>query len=308
MAGSFVKSLEYFLTFCKFFIQNICVLIIRKYLSFNYQKIFVIQLSENICHSIIRKYLSFNYQKIFVFQLSENICHSIIRKYLSFNYQKIFVFQLSENICHSIIRKYLSFNYQKIFVFQLSEDVCLSIIRKYLCFNVRDDFSPDFENISFDSSKPKKGAKSKSILVGILYRPPDSSGFLKKLNVAISKAENFDNQEVFVLGDLNIDLRNSKKSNSNRIKRYKEFCSLHGLVQLIQEPKRITEKSETLLDHIISISAQKVSQHGVLNLGVSDHQLIYCTRKSPEVKSFSHKYDKIRLMKHYRRELFLKKL
>ena len=177
-------------------------------------------------------------------------------------------------------------------------------IRKDLSFNVREDFSPDFENIFFDLLLPK----SKPILIGILYRPPDSNGFLKKLNVAITKTENFDNQEVFILGDLNIDLTNSKKSNSNGIKRCKEFCSLRGLVQLIQEPTRITEKSETLLDHVISNSAQKVSQHGVLKLGVSDHQMIYCTRKSPKTKSFGHKYVKIRSMKHYSRELFLKKL
>ena len=149
--------------------------------------------------------------------------------------------------------------------------------------------------------------KSKPILVGILYRPPDSSGFLKKLNAAISKTKNFDNQEVYILGDLNIDLTGSRVKNSNGIKRYKEFCSLHGLEQLIQEPTRITEKSETLLDHIISNSAQKVSQHGVLNLGLSDHHMIYCTRKSTKAKSFDHKHIKIRSMKNHNKDLFLKK-
>ena len=177
-------------------------------------------------------------------------------------------------------------------------------IRKDLSFNVRENFSIDLENIFFDLLLPK----SKPILIGIIYRPPDSSGFLEKLNAAISKTENFDSQEVFILGDLNIDLTNSKQSNSNGIKCYKEFCSLHGLVQLIQEPTRITEKSQTLLDHIISNSGKKVSQCGVLNLGVSDHQMIYCTRKSTRTKSFGHKYIKIRSMKNYTKEAFLKKL
>ena len=124
-------------------------------------------------------------------------------------------------------------------------------IRKDLSFNSREDFAPDLENTFFDLLLPK----SKPVLVGILYRPPNSNGFLKKLNAAISKTKNFDNQEVFILEDLNIDLTGSVR-NSNGIKRYKEFCSLHGLEQLIQEPTRITEKSETLLDHIISNSAQ----------------------------------------------------
>ena len=176
-------------------------------------------------------------------------------------------------------------------------------IRKDLSFNLRENFSPDVENIFFDLLLPK----AKPILVGILYRPPSSSGFLKKLDLAISKTENFDNQEVFILGDLNIDLMSSRGSKSNGIKRYKEFCSLHGLRQLIQEATHITETSETLLDHIISNSTQKVSQHGVLNLGLSDHQMIYCTRKSTRAKNYDHKYIKIRSMKNYSRELFLNK-
>ena len=102
--------------------------------------------------------------------------------------------------------------------------------------------------------------------------------------------------------------RNLRRSCRDGIKRYKEFCSLHGLRQLIQEATHITETSETLLDHIISNSTQKVSQHGVVNLGLSDHQMIYCTRKSTRAKNYDHKYIKIRSMKNYSRELFLNKL
>ena len=61
-------------------------------------------------------------------------------------------------------------------------------------------------------------------------------------------------------------------------------------------------------DHIISNSAQKVSQHGVLNLGLSDHQMINCTRRSTRAKCFGHNYIKIRSMKSYNKDLFLKKL
>ena len=57
-----------------------------------------------------------------------------------------------------------------------------------------------------------------------------------------------------------------------------------------------------------SVSAQKVSQHGVLNLSLSDHHMIYCTRKSTKAKSFYHKHIKIRSMKNYNKDLFLKKL
>ena len=78
-------------------------------------------------------------------------------------------------------------------------------------FNPRENFSTEIENIFFDIQLPK----SKPILVGVLYRPPITSGFLDKLTLAISKTDNFDNQEVYVLGDLNINL--SSKDDLSRI-------------------------------------------------------------------------------------------
>ena len=57
-------------------------------------------------------------------------------------------------------------------------------VRNDISFNVRSDFSDEIENIVFDMLLPK----TKPILVGILYRPPDQSKFLDKLSTAISKA------------------------------------------------------------------------------------------------------------------------
>ena len=94
--------------------------------------------------------------------------------------------------------------------------------------------------------------KTKPILIGILYRPPDQSGFLDKLSTAISKTSCFDNQEVYILGDLNINLINNQKHTPYGIKQYQEFCSLHGLKQLITSPTRVTENSSSLLDHVLT--------------------------------------------------------
>ena len=98
-------------------------------------------------------------------------------------------------------------------------------IRNDISFNVRGDFSSEIENIFLDIFLPK----TKPILIGILYRPPDQSGFLDKLSTAISRTTCFDNQEVYILGDLNINLINNQKHTPNGIKHYQEFCSLHGL-------------------------------------------------------------------------------
>ena len=91
------------------------------------------------------------------------------------------------------------------------------------------NFSSEVEDIFLDMLLPK----TKPILIGILYRPPDQSKFLDKLSTAISETDNFDAQEVYILGDLNINLINNQKHTPNGIKRYKEFCSLNGLKQLL---------------------------------------------------------------------------
>ena len=101
--------------------------------------------------------------------------------------------------------------------------------------------------------------KTKPIFIGILSRPLDQSKFPDKLSTAISETKNFDDQEVYILGDLNINLINNQKHTPNGIKRYKEFCSLNGLKQLLTLPTRITKNSTSLLDHDLKNSADRVS-------------------------------------------------
>ncbi len=124
-------------------------------------------------------------------------------------------------------------------------------IRNDISYNVRENFSNEFENIFFDIHLPK----TKPILMGILYRPPDQSGFLENLSQAISETHSFDNQEVYILGDLNIDMIGKPPL----AKLHKEICSLHGLTQIIDSPTRITEETSTLIDHILTNSIEKIS-------------------------------------------------
>ena len=177
-------------------------------------------------------------------------------------------------------------------------------IRNDISFNPRGNFSSEVENIFLDMLLPK----TKPILIGILYRPPKQSKFLDKLSTAISETDNFDAQEVYILGDLNINLVNNQKHTPNGIKRYKEFCSLNGLKQLLTLPTHITKTSTSLLDHVLTNSADRVSQFGVVDTGLSDHQLIYCTRKITHTKTNVHKYIKTRSLKNYSQTLFLDKL
>ena len=177
-------------------------------------------------------------------------------------------------------------------------------IRSDISFNVRGDFSSEIENIFFDILLPK----TKPILIGILYRPPEQSKFLDNLSTSISQTCSFNEQEVYILGDLNINLINSQKHTPNGIKRYKEFCSLHGIEQLLTLPTHITKNSSSLLDHVLTNSADRISQFGIVNVGLSDHQLIYCARKITRTRLNAHKYVKMRSLRYYSEDLYVKKL
>ncbi len=80
---------------------------------------------------------------------------------------------------------------------------------------------------------------------------------------------------------------------------------MHGLKQLIDSPTRITEKTSSLLDHILTNAHEKISQSGVVNVGLSDHQMIYCTRKIWKQKFKNHKDITIRsLEKLFTRNIY----
>ena len=91
---------------------------------------------------------------------------------------------------------------------------------------------------------------------------------------------------------------------SNLVKHYKEFFNLYGLKQLIQCPTRISCNSPSLLDHILTNSSEKASQYGIIDVGLSDHQLIYLTRKITRIKLDTHKQINFRSFKKYSPNLF----
>ena len=80
--------------------------------------------------------------------------------------------------------------------------------------------------------------------------------------------------------------------------------NLYGLSQLIDEPTRVTPTCSSLLDHVICSKENNVSQHGVIDLGISDHSFTFCTRKSTKLAIGQHKTTTLRSMKRYNEETF----
>ena len=74
--------------------------------------------------------------------------------------------------------------------------------------------------------------------------------------------------------------------------------------QLIKVPTRITCNNATIIDHILASCPEKVTQQGITDVALSDHQLIFCTRKISRIKRGTHKHIKFRLFKYYSADLF----
>ena len=144
-------------------------------------------------------------------------------------------------------------------------------------------FPEEVENIFFEILLPK----IKPIVVGNIYRSPSQNSFLEILNKNFPSTDT-DVKETYILGDFNINIyENNKyiivhesntfctKFGSADAKKYHQFYTMHGLKQLIQCPTRITL---TLIDHILASFLSRVYQKGVINVGLSYHQLIFYIR------------------------------
>ena len=69
------------------------------------------------------------------------------------------------------------------------------------------------------------------------------------------------------------------------LKKIRQFCTIFGLKQIVKSPTPITCRNTSLTDYILASIPSWISQHSAINVSVSDHQLIYCTRKINKIKA-----------------------
>ena len=96
----------------------------------------------------------------------------------------------------------------------------------------------------------------------------------------------------------------NNKSVLSGVKSYYEFCTFFSLHQPIMVPTRITCHNATVIDHILASYPGRVTQLAIVDVGLCDHQLIFCTRKVSSIKRGTHKHIKFRSFKHYSVDLF----
>ena len=156
----------------------------------------------------------------------------------------------------------------------------------------------------------------KPIIVGIIYRPSHQSKFLDIFEENLPKL-NTSYREIYFLGDFNINLFEKeknmfsinprvkmKKNLDSFTKKYHECCNLFGLKQLIKCSTRVTCNNSSIFDHVLASFPDRVSQSGVIDIGISDHQLIYCTKKTARIKSYCHKKTTFRSLKNHSLEIY----
>ena len=116
-------------------------------------------------------------------------------------------------------------------------------------------------------------------LFSVIYRPPDDNLFFERINTPLEKAW-LRSGNIFLLGDFNCDFSfqgdpdNILHRNTVKLRSIFESFNLHNM---IQEARRSTISSRTLLDLFVTTTKDLISSSGVFPLGLSDHDLIYAT-------------------------------
>ena len=115
-------------------------------------------------------------------------------------------------------------------------------------------------------------------------------------------------EEVFVLGDLNLDWKRKEDSRYRNRKMVQELSSKlveNSWVQLIGEVTHFTNRagitSESLIDHVWTNSPLKVLRSGQEELAASDHHLVWVERVAKKLVERVKRTEK-RSMKNFRQE------
>ena len=103
-----------------------------------------------------------------------------------------------------------------------------------------------------------------------MYRPPDSRvEFDDRFEEFIDSLLNED-KEFSLLGDFNKDLLNVDTE-----REWGNFTTLLGLTQLVNEPTRVTNTSQTLIDYMYTNTEENIKHVHVERLCLNDHYGVF---------------------------------
>lgn len=132
---------------------------------------------------------------------------------------------------------------------------------------------PELENLLPESLSIKiTQTSAKPFITTVIYRPPNSTTvWSDKFSDYITKCKDIC-EEIIITGDFNINLNNTNR-------KWSDLLGQLGLLQLINQPTRVQANSQSLIDHVYVTKACNIASSGTLNIGLSDHDMIYASRK-----------------------------
>lgn len=134
----------------------------------------------------------------------------------------------------------------------------------------------------FIEIKKSEVQTSQDVIVGVIYRPPntDIRLFNDSLSEIIHRIHN--NKLIYLLGDFNINLLNT--DNHPATSEFVELMYSFSLFPLISKPTRIQQNSATLIDNIFSNQINCNLLNGILVWDVSDHYPIFVVDNNSSVQ------------------------
>ena len=152
-------------------------------------------------------------------------------------------------------------------------------IRNDLNLKLRNDldkFDSDIETLSIEI----ENRNSKNIVLSGIYRPPrgNINSFKDHLKTIMSK-NSLTNKHVFITGDFNII--SLDYSSNEHVKDFFHASFQNYFVPLINRPTRVTRKSATCIDHILTNSfIDSEIETGIFKNDMSDHFPVFCNIKT----------------------------
>ena len=104
--------------------------------------------------------------------------------------------------------------------------------------------------------------------------------------------------DILILGNINM-----KETRSAVSKKYTNTLNILHLNQMVKTPTRVTPNSCTLIDHVLVNRCDMYYQSETLDMGISDHAMIYTARRKLKLPT-TFTYIKCRSYTHFDDQLF----
>ena len=137
----------------------------------------------------------------------------------------------------------------------------------------------------FDCLFVKVNSGDKYVIIGTIYRSPSHNSTHELCNFLQPILDSFKsiNEDVVIVGDLNIDLL--KYASHDDTAHYLDMLLEHSFVPKITVPTRVTHQSATLIDHIFLKLSDTHSTCGSLNTDITDHYINYAILETKKKSS-----------------------